>query len=124
MIPPVERGNGGTVERNTTPAEAKLRKTALQMEGLFVQRMFAAMRDTVPQDGFLGQSSAEQTFGSMLDEKMAEEVPQQMSGQHSLAEALYRQLRARIEPATSAAPAVSTVAGPPDHRTTASPDKR
>ena len=61
---PVQRVSGGTVERNDSPAEAKLRKTALQLEGMFVQRMFAAMRETVPQDGFLGQSSAEQTFGS------------------------------------------------------------
>ena len=80
-----------------------------------VQRMFAAMRETVPQDGFLGQSSAEQTFGSLLDEKLAERVPQQTSGPHSLAEALYHQLLKRIEPATQ-----STV--PPDHRTTVPPD--
>lgn len=112
---PVVRWSGGPVERAASPAEAKLRQTALQLEGLFVQRMFAAMRDTVPQDGLLGQSSAEQTFGSMLDEKMAEQVPRQFSGQHSLAEALYRQLRSRIEPATQ-----STVS--PDHRTTAPPD--
>jgi flagellar protein FlgJ len=113
------------VVRKDTPAETKLRNTALQLEGMFVQRMFAAMRETVPQDGFLGQSSAEQTFGSILDEKLAEKVPKQMSGQHSLAEALYRQLRARIEPAPTAEAAgdpQSTV--PPLHRSTASPEKR
>jgi flagellar protein FlgJ len=108
---PVPRVSAGAPQRADAPAEAKLRKTALQMEGLFVQRMFAAMRDTVPQDGLLGQSSAEQTFGSMLDEKMAEAVPQQMRGQHSLAEALYRQLRARIE-----VPTTDTSAVPPDKR--------
>jgi peptidoglycan hydrolase FlgJ len=124
MIKPVERWNGGTVERNTNPAEAKLRQTALQLEGMFVQRMFAAMRETVPQDGFLGQSSAEQTFGSMLDEKLAEKVPQQMSGEHSLAEALYRQLRNRLEAPTPDATAASQSAGPPDHRTTVPPEKR
>jgi flagellar protein FlgJ len=120
----VQRLNGGTVERNTNPAEAKLRKTALQLEGMFVQRMFAAMRETVPQDGLLGQSSAEQTFGSMLDEKLAEKVPQQMSGSHSLADALYRQLRKRIEaPATEAA-AVPQSSVPPLHRSTVPPETR
>ena len=115
MTSPVVRWSGGPVVRKDTPAETKLRNTALQLEGLFVQRMFAAMRETVPQDGFLGQSSAEQTFGSLLDEKLAERVPQQTSGPHSLAEALYHQLLKRIEPATQ-----STV--PPDHRTTVPPD--
>ena len=28
--------------------DARLKKTALQLEGVFVQRLFAAMRDTVP----------------------------------------------------------------------------
>jgi flagellar protein FlgJ len=123
MTSPVVRLSGGPVERNTTPAEAKLRKTALQLEGMFVQRMFAAMRETVPQDGFLGQSSAEQTFGSMLDEKLAEQVPNQWNGEHSLAEALYRQLRNRLEGPAEAS-AASQSAGPPDHPTTVPPDKR
>lgn len=102
---PVQRVTAGAPERTISPAEAKLRQTALQLEGMFVQRMFAAMRETVPQDGFLGQSSAEQTFGSLLDEKLAEKVPQQLSGSHSLAEALYQQLRKRIEVPTTDAPA-------------------
>ena len=102
---PIRGAMAGAVEPAVSPAEAKLRKTALQLEGMFVQRMFAAMRETVPQDGYLGQSSAEQTFGSMLDEKLAEQVPQQMNGQNSLAEALYRQLRARIEVPVAEAPA-------------------
>ena len=120
---PVVRWSGGPVARASSPEEAKLRQTALQLEGMFVQRMFAAMRETVPQDGFLGQSSAEQTFGSMLDEKLAEQVPNQWNGEHSLAEALYKQLRNRLEAPTEAS-AASQSAGPPDHRTTAPPDKR
>src|SRR5262245_16654374 len=114
----VERLNGGTVERsNGVPpsTEAKLRRTAMQLEGLFVQRMFAAMRATVPQDGIMAQSSAEATFSSVLDEKLAEKAPTQWSGAHSLAEALYRQLRARIEPAAGDE-SVSTL-----HRSTVSP---
>jgi flagellar protein FlgJ len=84
--------------------EARLKKTALQLEGLFVQRLFSAMRDTVPDDGLLAQSSAEGTFTSLLDEKMAEQVPQQWNGEHSLAQALYHQLRQRMQPASSAGP--------------------
>jgi len=81
----------------TRPADdARLKKTALQLEGLFVQRMFAAMRDSVPEGGIVPQSSAQETFTQMLDEKMSEAVPQQMSGAHSLADALYHQLRQRL----------------------------
>lgn len=90
---------GGPVSSLPSPGDdARLKKTALQLEGLFVQRMFAAMRDSVPEGGFLPQSSAEGTFTQMLDEKMSERVPEQMSGAHSLADALYHQLRQRLAP--------------------------
>jgi peptidoglycan hydrolase FlgJ len=82
--------------------DTRLKKTALQMEGLFVQRLFVAMRETVPDDGVAAPSSAESTFTSMLDEKMAEQVPSQWNGEHSLAQALYHQLRQRLSPAASA----------------------
>jgi peptidoglycan hydrolase FlgJ len=82
--------------------EARLRKTALQLEGLFVQRMFAAMRETVPDGGMMPQSSAEGTFTQLLDERMAEQVPTQWNGEHSLANALYEQLRRRMTSATDA----------------------
>jgi flagellar protein FlgJ len=95
------------------PAEARLKKTALQLEGLFVQRMFAAMRDTVGQDGAISPGSAETTFTSMLDEKFAEQAPKQWNGEHSLGQALYNQLRRRLTATelaagTTAAPAVPT----------------
>ena len=99
LLAPLAGGQArGTAERLPSTEDVRLRRTALQLEGLFVQRMFAAMRETVPQDGMTAQSSAESTFSSLLDEKLAEQVPSQWNGTHSLAEALYRQLRQRIEP--------------------------
>lgn len=99
----------------TASDDAKLKKTAMQMEGLFVQRLFAAMRDTVPDDGLVSQSSAEGTFTSLLDEKVAEKVPAQWDiGAHSLAHALYKQLRQRLHPAdaSTASPASAGTTGP------------
>jgi flagellar protein FlgJ len=134
-VNPGQRFTGSPVERSASAADAKLRQTATQLEGLFIQRMFAAMRETVPQDGLFGQSSGEQTFGSMLDEKLAEQAPTQWSGENSLSEALYRQLRKRIEPAlqsSSTAP-VDTSTNPADagrpsveplDRSTGTPDSR
>ena len=88
--------------------ETRLRKSALQLEGLFVQRLFAAMRETVPDDGLVSQGSAESTFTSMLDEKLAEQVPAQWNGSHSLAEALYHQLRQRLASPASESPATGS----------------
>jgi flagellar protein FlgJ len=91
----------------STPAandDARLKKTAFQMEGMFVQKMFAAMRDTVPDDGLVSQSNAEDTFTSLLDEKMAEQVPTQWNSEHSLAQALYHQLRQRLQPPPATPP--------------------
>jgi len=90
--------------------EARLKKTALQLEGLFVQRMFAAMRETVPVDGEMAPSNAESTFTGMMDEKLSEQVPTQWSGAHSLAQALYHQLRARLASPIEAPAAASTTA--------------
>jgi peptidoglycan hydrolase FlgJ len=87
-------------QRSAADDQAKLKKTALQLEGVFVQRMFAAMRDTVPEGGIVEQSGGQSTFTQLLDEKMAEQVPQQWSGAHSLASALYDQLRRQL-PATT-----------------------
>ncbi len=94
---------GGTPPTKLNPGlqkpddDARLRKTATQMEGLFVQKMFAAMRQTVnSEDGFLPQNSAEDNFTQMLDEKFSEQVPAQFAGSHSLANALYNQLRQQL----------------------------
>jgi flagellar protein FlgJ len=91
--------------------DARLRKTANQMEGLFVQKMFAAMRQTVgSDDGVLPQSSAEDTFTQLLDEKFAEQVPAQFAGSHSLAQALYNQLRRQLPGADTTTNASSAAA--------------
>jgi flagellar protein FlgJ len=87
--------NAGGAPKND---ETRLKKSAQQLEGLFVQRLFAAMRETVPDDGLVSQSSAEGTFTEMLDERLSQKVPEQFNGSHSLAQALYDQLRQRLAP--------------------------
>ncbi len=87
--------NAGGPSKND---ETRLKKSAQQLEGMFVQRLFAAMRETVPDDGLVSQSNAEGTFTEMLDERLSQKVPEQFSGSHSLAQALYDQLRRRLEP--------------------------
>ena len=69
----------------------RLRATARQLEGVFVEQMFKAMRETVPEDGAVSGGSGEAMFSGMLDQSLAEEVPARWS--NGLAEALYRQLQ-------------------------------
>ncbi|HEY4306814.1 MAG TPA: rod-binding protein [Gemmatimonadaceae bacterium] len=89
--------------------DTRLRKTATQMEGLFVQKMFAAMRETVnSDDGIMPQSSAEDNFTQMLDEKFSEKVPEEFAGSHSLAQALYNQLRKQLPGADTTTKASAT----------------
>ncbi len=81
----------------------KLKKSAQALEGLFVQQLFKAMRDTVPQqDGIVSGGAGEDIFTSLMDEHLATETPKQWEG--GLAEALYRQLRG---PEQAAAPQAS-----------------
>ncbi|MFI5234049.1 MAG: rod-binding protein [Gemmatimonadales bacterium] len=83
----------------------KLQGTARQLEGVFVLQMLKAMRATVPKGGITEASSGEETFTSMLDQKMADKIPQQWK--HGLTDALMKQLVARD--ATSSTASASTI---------------
>jgi flagellar protein FlgJ len=84
-------------------ADRKLRETAKQLEGLFVQQLFKAMRDTVPQqDGIVSANAGEDMFTALMDQHLAAETPSQWAG--GLAESVYRQLRGRVAATTSQTP--------------------
>ena len=80
----------------TTPNRADSRHQALkkaseQLEGMFVQQMYKAMRDTVPQqEGIVSGGAGEDIFTGLLDQHLAAETPKHW--QTGLADALYRQL--------------------------------
>lgn len=98
-----------------TTQDAKLKKSAQQLEGVFVQQMFKAMRDTVPSDGMFSGGSGEQMFTGLLDERMAADTPAKWN--HGLSEAIYKHLRQALPGAqaseTSAAAHASTAASVP-----------
>ena len=74
----------------TNARNDRLQKTAKQLEGVFVLQMLKAMRATVPKGGITDASSGEETFTSMLDEKVADQIPTQWK--HGLTDALMKQL--------------------------------
>lgn len=79
-----------------SPEEIRLRKAAQQLEGVFVQQLFKAMRETVPRgDGVIDGGSGEEMFTGLLDQRLSAEAPSRWQ-QHGLAEALYRQLRGAL----------------------------
>ena len=79
---------------NLTPDEQRLRGVTKQLEGVFVQQLFKAMRETVPKDGFTDGGAGEDVFTGMMDEKMATHVPEHWD--RGIGESLYRQLRAAL----------------------------
>ena len=80
----------------------KLRKTTGQLEGVFVEQLYKAMRATVPEDSTFGGGSGEEMFTGLLDEHLAAETPREW--RHGLGEALYTQLRGSVAGGSSPAP--------------------
>jgi len=76
-------------------ADARVRDVARQLESVFVQRLFAAMRETVTKDGAVDGGAGEELFTGMLDERMAAAVPAQW--EHGIGEALVRQLQQALQ---------------------------
>lgn len=72
--------------------DAALKKSASQLEGMFVQQLYKAMRESVPQqEGIVSGGAGEDIFTGLLDQHLAAETPQQWD--RGIAQALYRQLR-------------------------------
>jgi len=95
--------------------QAALKKSTDQLQGVFVQQLYKAMRETVPEDSSFGGGSGEEMFTGLLDEHLAAETPQEW--RHGIGESLYAQLRGRLgndaampSPAPSTAPAAGAVA--------------
>ncbi|MGQ0646127.1 MAG: rod-binding protein [Gemmatimonadaceae bacterium] len=76
------------------PNDRRLEQAVRQLEGVFVEQLFKAMRETVPDDGVVNGGAGENMFTSMLDQRMADLVPQQWSS--SLGEALLQRFRGAL----------------------------
>ncbi len=73
----------------------RLHSAATQLEGVFLDMLFSAMRDTVPKQTIFGQeSNTEETFQTMLDEQRSQSVAQ--SGSFGIGRVLEEQLRRSV----------------------------
>lgn len=87
----------GPVSTATAPPpsdDARLRQAAQQMEGLFLEQLFKAMRETVPEGEVARGGSGEEIFTGLLDQKLADVAAGE--GERGLGAAIYRQLRAHV----------------------------
>lgn len=99
--------SAGTIHGLKAPSpdpRAQLLQMSKQLQAVFINQLFQAMRESVPDESPAGESSGREMFTSMLDEKLADAASQRMD--HGISEALYRQLSRRL-PDTSAAPAAA-----------------
>lgn len=87
-------GLGGSAAAPQGDTRAKVYKLAHDLEGVFLNQLFQAMRQSVPQDGAIEAAPGQEMFTQLFDEKMATEASRRMT--HGLGEALYRQLAARL----------------------------
>ncbi len=74
---------------------AELRKLADQLQGVFIQQLFKAMRDTVPQSGSAFGQAGSEMFSGVMDEHLAASASVQL--QKGLGQAIYRQLSGHAE---------------------------
>ncbi|HSW31127.1 MAG TPA: rod-binding protein [Longimicrobiales bacterium] len=93
-------------------AEARLRAATRLLEGTFLQELFKAMRETVPDGGAPSGGAGEDIFTGMLDQHVADAAA--MRSQRGLGEALYRRFASAAgagAPETEAGPASGKVGG-------------
>ena len=99
------------VRTNPLPEEARLRQSSRDLEGVFVEQLFKAMRETVPENSLFDGGAGEQMFTGMMDSHLAAQVPEGWN--NGLGEALYRQLRAALTGGAEAAAATTDLASSP-----------
>lgn len=71
--------------------EPRLRELCAQLEGVFLEQLMKALRETVPESGLTGGGAGEEIFSSLLDGHISNLAAGRL--EHGLGAALYRQLR-------------------------------
>lgn len=73
------------------PDDVALRQVCAQLEGVFMQELMKALRDTVPDGGLVDGGAGEEIFSSLLDEHLS--MSAAADSERGIGAALYRQLR-------------------------------
>ena len=89
-----DQGDAGKTQQE------KLKETAEEMEGLFLNILVKRMRETVPDSGYIERSEAEKMFQKQLDKRYAQDMAKNKD--LGIAEAIYEQFSQQV---SSTAPA-------------------
>ncbi len=84
----------GPLNTSRPDRDARLQQVVEQLQGVFVEQLFKAMRETVPTDGLTNGGAGEAMFSGMLDQHLADALPSQWD--RGIGESLYRQLRPQV----------------------------
>jgi flagellar protein FlgJ len=71
--------------------QRRLTDAVRQLEGVFVEQLFKAMRNTVPDDGIVSGGAGEAMFTSLMDQQLADVAAGQWSS--TIREALLREFQ-------------------------------
>lgn len=97
----------------TPPRNARLQEAVQNLEGVFVQQLFKAMRESVPQEeGIVSGGTGEEMFTALMDQHLAAETPRHW--ERGLSQALYRQLSRHLAPTDPSAVAEAVVPSLPE----------
>ena len=77
-------------------ADAKLRKVCADFESIFTYNLMKAMRQSIPDGGFLAKSNGRQNWEMLLDQKIAESISLKGRGL-GLQAMLYDQMKKKLK---------------------------
>ena len=78
-------------ELQNNASRTKLKRTCLEFESIFLTYVLKSMRNTIVENGLLGNSNESKIFNAMFDEKLAMGIAK--SGGIGLGKMLFAQLK-------------------------------
>jgi peptidoglycan hydrolase FlgJ len=94
-VKPLERSAPASRPGEKKLDREKLKKACSDFEALFLARMLKQMRQSIPQNGLLGNGPGKEIYQSLMDQELAKKISQR--GGVGLGENLYRQVLQREE---------------------------
>lgn len=85
------RAAGREIQTRTSGADEKLLEASQSLEAVFLNQLFKAMRETIPEGGLLDGGEGEALFSGMLDATMSEAMAQRL--ERGMAAGIYRQMQ-------------------------------
>lgn len=107
-----ERAPGASPSATPPADPAALEKVAKQLQSVFAEQLFKAMRETVPRgEGAVDGGGGEEMFTGLMDQHVAADTPSQWA--RGLTDAIVRQLGKQLGAGAPAPDAAGTAAALP-----------